>query len=268
MKSDFLKKIVKPKDAFTAITKGRFLAAFDAHYGVRPRSHSTYFAKVFIAAGACAAVMVSLSAYADTANVAADNPLYPLKRLSENVRIALAPKSAQAGLQATLAVRRAGEIQDLSQRKPSSTLIAGLSTDFDNAVSSSLGDISPKASARPAAAVRGSVPSVVSGPEENSGANSEANSEPSEICGRITSAIPVSAPARGALFGNAGLLARFEDNCGMAGSNMVSSTGNEAASLTPTSTIMVHPVRIPVPRKPEPGEGIQPPPLNVFHGDE
>ncbi|HVM76894.1 MAG TPA: DUF5667 domain-containing protein [Candidatus Paceibacterota bacterium] len=143
MKNDF-KKLLHPDRDFAAEAKERYLAAFDARHGTRPeavRRAPHAWAKVLIAAAACAAIMMSVSAYADTANVAADNPLYPLKRLSENVRLALAPQGEQAEIQVSLADRRANEIEDLSVRKPTSTIIAKLSLDLQDAVSSSLGDV-------------------------------------------------------------------------------------------------------------------------------
>lgn len=144
-------KQLLPRKEFMAQGRERFLAAFDASAlarNARPvraradgRGRPAYVTTLFkIGVGALAvlAVGVGLSAYADTANVSATNPLYPLKRLSENVQLALAPAAEKPQLQATFAVRRANEIASLQASAPSSTLIPQLTTDLDQDISSSL----------------------------------------------------------------------------------------------------------------------------------
>jgi hypothetical protein len=132
-----------PRKEFMAQGKGRFLAAFDASEfardkrSVRP-AYLTLFFKAGIGAIALFCVAAGVSAYADTANVSPASPLYPLKRLSESVRVVLAPAPEKAQLQATFAVRRADEIAALQTSAPSSTLIPKLTTDLDQDISSSL----------------------------------------------------------------------------------------------------------------------------------
>lgn len=143
-----IKKLIAPTGEFNEKAKRQFLAVFDtsalaansaADSMQKPgRAGMAAWLKALIVIGALAAVMVSVSAYADTKNVAADNPLYPLKRLSENVRLAFTPASEKSQLEATLATRRADEIQDLSTRVPTSAILKGLSVDFQSDVSSSL----------------------------------------------------------------------------------------------------------------------------------
>lgn len=136
-----IKKILKPRKEFAAQTKTTFLAVFDAtHPGSRIAHGFTALAKTLVAAGALVALLGSMSVYADTANVAADSPLYPLKRLGESVQLAVAAPAAKAELQATFATRRANEISDLETRKPSSTIVAGLSNDLNTAINTSLSD--------------------------------------------------------------------------------------------------------------------------------
>lgn len=195
-----MRKLFAPRREFVEKTKGRFLAVFDAHYGIQDMRHASRgmagWTKGLIVAGAFVAVMVSVSAYADTANVAADSPLYPLKRLSENVQLALTPASGQAKLEVTLAARRANEIQDLSVRKPSSTLITGLSVDFDNAVSSSLGHIES------------------SGRKENSTSSTPHFGAHTMVCGQMNVMVSQSAQARMQIADDPALSERFQYQCG------------------------------------------------------
>jgi hypothetical protein len=146
-----IKKLLKPRKEFTEQTKAAFLAVFDvAHLtgvvaadGMDARitkSHFNVFAKTAIAFAAILAIFASASVYADTANVAADSPLYPLKRLGESVQLAIAPAPEKAQLQVTFATRRASEIAYLEARTPSSTQIVALSNDLNTALDSSLND--------------------------------------------------------------------------------------------------------------------------------
>jgi hypothetical protein len=143
-----IKKLLKPRKEFTEKTKTAFLAVFDVAHPVGTAAASAratqnrfgIFAKTAIAFAAILAIFASASVYADTANVAADSPLYPLKRLDESVQLAVAPVPEKAQLQATFAARRANEIADLEARTPSSTQIASLSSDLNAALDSSLND--------------------------------------------------------------------------------------------------------------------------------
>jgi hypothetical protein len=137
-------KQLLPREEFMTKGKERFLAAFDASeparnaHPARP-AYATAFFKVGVGVLAVLAVGVGLSAYADTANVSATNPLYSLKRLGENVQLALAPASEKTQLQATFAVRRANEIAALQASAPSSTLIPELTNNMEQDISASLG---------------------------------------------------------------------------------------------------------------------------------
>jgi hypothetical protein len=150
MKLPFFKKrtlpkkvgeLLSPSEAFKQKTKGRFLATFDAHNPMARNTGSqlVFGMKVFAATVAILVVVLgSASAYADTANVAADSPLYPLKRLSESVQLAVATPATKSQLEATFAARRATEITDLESRNPTSTLIGKLSTDLTTEVGASI----------------------------------------------------------------------------------------------------------------------------------
>ena len=138
------KKILLPREEFIAQGKERFLAAFDAsafaaNTRVRHSPRVEMFFKIGIGAMAALCIAVGLSAYADTANVPVTSPLYPLKRISENVQLTLTPMSRRPQLQATFAVRRANEIAALQTSQPSSTLIPELTSNLDQDIQSSLG---------------------------------------------------------------------------------------------------------------------------------
>jgi Domain of unknown function (DUF5667) len=135
---------LRPRKEFIERGRERFLAAFDASPlaaradGARG-SRVTMFAKLGVGIVAVLCVATGFSVYADTANVSATSPLYPWKRLSENVQLALTISASQkAQLQATFAVRRAQEIQTLQETQPSSTLIPRLTQDLDSDISNSL----------------------------------------------------------------------------------------------------------------------------------
>lgn len=132
-----------PSKEFAKAAKQRYLAVFDAHNPVPVPAHShprfIFAMKISVGALAVAAIVLgSASVYADTANVPADSPLYALKRLGESVQLAVAPPAAQADLQASLAARRANEVNDLESRKPTSAIISKLSDDVDTAVNASI----------------------------------------------------------------------------------------------------------------------------------
>lgn len=138
-----IKKLLKPRAEFADRTKAAFLAVYDRAYPVsvsHVAQHFGIFVKALVAAGAVAAIFGGMSVYADTANVAADSPLYSLKRLGESVQLAVTPIQNRPQLEATFANRRVNEIADLETRKPSSTLIAHLSGDLDTALDTSLHD--------------------------------------------------------------------------------------------------------------------------------
>jgi hypothetical protein len=137
-----LQRVLVPDGQLLHEGKRKFLAAFDASsFAHDSKAQSSPFAwgiKFGIGVLAVMAIVAGTSAYADTTNVAADSPLYPLKRLGETVQLALTPSQEKAQLQATFATRRAAEIDELQKTHPSSTLIAALAKDLNDDVSSSL----------------------------------------------------------------------------------------------------------------------------------
>lgn len=140
------KKGLLPSAEFLQRGRKNFLAAYDASPFTKSAPHkSSIFAlglKLGVGIMAVIAVVASASAYADTANVSAESPLYPLKRLGETVQLILTPSSQKAQVQANFAVRRANEIMDLQVKNPSSTLIPALTSALGQDISSSLNSAS------------------------------------------------------------------------------------------------------------------------------
>lgn len=58
-----------------------------------------------------------LVAYADTTNVGVESPLYPLKRVGEQVRLTVAPANREPELHKELAQRRASEFAEIESKK-------------------------------------------------------------------------------------------------------------------------------------------------------
>lgn len=144
--SEPFKKGLLPSEEFLAQGKKNFLAAFDtSEFSRVPLDVPSRFTLIFkfgIGIMAVIAVVAGASAYADTANVSADSPLYPFKRLGEAVQLAVTPASQKAQVQAGFAVRRTDEITNLQINNPSSTLIPRLTNDLDRDISSSLASAS------------------------------------------------------------------------------------------------------------------------------
>ncbi|HUZ92894.1 MAG TPA: DUF5667 domain-containing protein [Candidatus Paceibacterota bacterium] len=209
------KKAMAPGAKFLKSSKGRFLAAFDAAHGTHtaPRFAFAWGYRIGVAFVALVAVAASAFAYADTANVGADSPLYPLKRLSESVQIALAAQNSKAELQAQFAARRTQEIDALQAAKPSSKTLPKLRTDLNTELNASIDD------------------------SEDSGLN---DGKLSSFCANMFATVTAtsSAAVRGELSLNPGILARFDAQCGdepaPAHGQAVSVTSSAGISATTT----------------------------------
>jgi hypothetical protein len=112
----FIKTIrheTEPTREFTKKTRERFLALFAAEYPMSSKPlWRAYLMRAGAIAAACFVLLGSGAAYADQRNVSAASPLYPLKRVSESLRVALAPESQEAQLHTELAVRRVQELEN------------------------------------------------------------------------------------------------------------------------------------------------------------
>ncbi len=207
-----VKKLFSPSSEFSDMAKGRFLAAFDARYPSMQTTNA--FAGGFgfalrATAGAVAAIMIifgGASVYADTTNVPVGNALYPLKRLTETVRLAVTPAEGKVQLQAAFAERRVAEISDLEQRNPTSTEIATLVDDADASVNASM--------------IGADKNDIKDGPL-------------AALCGRIFSTVATSsATFQSELVNHAKILERFTSQC-----EAVTVTGSNTRIILPgTST--------------------------------
>lgn len=221
-----------PRQEFLVQGKERFLAAFDARplagwgiaRGASPRSGLATALRVGMGTFAAIAVAFGASAYAATAaNVPPTNPLYPLKRLVENVQLAVAPPQAKAQLQATFAVQRANEIDALQAQRPTSTLIPQLTKDLDSEISSSLAAANQPASSSSA------------GGEAT--ANVGAEGAVNVFCGAFVKS------TSSVLFGHLesdlvlhpNILNQFNEQCGSGSRHGADTTGGTAASSTVNS---------------------------------
>jgi hypothetical protein len=144
-----------PDRQFAEKAKQQFLASFDFHQstrsagavflsGTRENADSTRTMRVWRYVGgfaAALALITATSAFADVANVAPTNPLYPLKRLAEQTQLDFASNSEKPILELSFAERRAAEVDALaaaSNATSNTPLIANLTASLDDDVSSSL----------------------------------------------------------------------------------------------------------------------------------
>lgn len=231
-----------PSKEFKEKAKGRFLAAFDAHYPVpaRPRPSEFILAMraLAIVLGCVAVIFGGASVYADTTNVPADNILYPLKRLTESVQLVLTVPSARPQLEATFAAQRAVEISDLAERHPSSTLIPHLENDLNVAVNASIKGAEngvapvhvPSANtmiaphmpsvANPPSAANTStgpdaVPSIHANNDKDHEGNGNNGNDLQRVCGTLRSFLnPSSSVVAGGFLDDSGAFQQFQDHCG------------------------------------------------------
>ncbi len=106
--------VLKPGSEFAKRTKVLFLSAFSQKSGTAPKSYRLKIAVRFIVPVLAVFSMINIgAAYADSQNIAATSPLYPLKRYSESVKLVFADKYSRPKLELELAGRRVEEIKDL-----------------------------------------------------------------------------------------------------------------------------------------------------------
>ncbi len=135
------KKSLEPSAEFLLRNKTVFLTAFKGKFAPFPEArHFGFAAKAFASVLALFVATGGAAVYADTANVSADSPLYPLKRFHESVQLVLANHNDKAQLQVTLAERRTKEIEEIQQKDPQSALLPSLTNDLHDAIDNSIGD--------------------------------------------------------------------------------------------------------------------------------
>ncbi len=140
-----IKSALAPERRFAADAKHRYLALYDAAHGL-PAPHGSGWRAAWRSAAAMAAILgivAGTSAFADVRNVPPTNMLYPLKRLAENVQLAVTPAAAKPTLELSFAARRAEEINAIASNPDAAAyapLVRNLTKNLDAEVSSSLAD--------------------------------------------------------------------------------------------------------------------------------
>ncbi len=144
-----IRKTLVPDREFVEKAKDRFLTAYDAHQtsrnggregaviavagtgGYRAIVAKSLF-RLAIALVVIAGVATATSVFADTANVPPTSPLYPFKRLAENVQLAFTSNAKKPALELSFAARRIREIDLLEASSFSaSSGIASSSASFE-----------------------------------------------------------------------------------------------------------------------------------------
>lgn len=251
-----------PSKEFKEKTKEGFLAAFDARYPASARPRPSEFVLALRALAIVLAVVVvtlgGTSVYADTANVPAESPLYPLKRLGETVQLALTLSDAKPQLEASFAARRAAEITDLETQHPTSTLLPRLANDLANSVNDSLNGAGNEGRHDEGASASFAAPSSTASSTPPgarfvapSGTPPFFSATPSDnlkrVCGTLGSFLnPSSSLIKGGFLKNSDALRRFEDRCGFG--NATSSPATTVPTNTPPTSAVPHP-RFPIGRE-------------------
>lgn len=119
-----LKRSFEPREEFLNSSRELFLAEVAKRrvapyapqlawrqWGLRAVRYSVAFAGLVIVGTS------GLVAYADTTNVSLDNPLYPLKRVGEQVRLTVVSAEKEVEVHRELAERRANEFVQIETRK-------------------------------------------------------------------------------------------------------------------------------------------------------
>lgn len=130
---------IKPRKEFVERTRALFIMAFRQKFPFEMRlTRFPLFAKGFALGVALMFVMGGTAAYADQKNVSAENPLYPLKRSYETLRVILSLAEDEPIVQAHLATRRLEEIRIIKEKNPGSPKIVKLREDLDDALQQSV----------------------------------------------------------------------------------------------------------------------------------
>ncbi len=236
-----MKKELAPDRQFAERAKKDFLAFFDVKQSSRPAGAVFLSEKEGVAGlgarvryawwgtGAVVAALglvAATSAFADVANVAPSNPLYPLKRLAENVQLTFAGTAQKPVLELAFAARRAQEIDAIAaQPDPAAhkALIKSLKDDFNNEVSSSLAAAAhARGNGDSLAGFCGSLAAI---------ATSSTGTASENILGIDIG--PVRASIVGRIAANPAFVARVASECGLA---LPSTTMEEAAVADASST--------------------------------
>lgn len=136
------KKFLEPRGEFVRDTERVFLAAFREKFPKPNQVHSPIFSHALRGLATSVAVLalaVITSTYADHKDVGVDSALYPLKRISESMRLLLTSESKKTILHSEFAERRLNEIEVLVAEKPQSEKAIKLASDAMSEIKKSFG---------------------------------------------------------------------------------------------------------------------------------
>lgn len=119
-----VKRLLEPREAFLEASREAFLAEVAKRrvapyapqfawrvFGMQAVRYSAVFASIALLGTS------GLVAYADNRNVSVDSPLYPLKRVGEQVRLTVVPVVREPELRKEFARRRASELAEVETKK-------------------------------------------------------------------------------------------------------------------------------------------------------
>lgn len=134
------KKIYKSNKEFKERNKVIFLSAFESKFPGRsmPSPGFRYFMRGAAFGAALVLVLTAGATYADQKNVGATSVLYPLKRTSETIKVALTSESQKEELHLELANRRLEEIKEIREKTPENPKINNLSKELEKEIQNSI----------------------------------------------------------------------------------------------------------------------------------
>ena len=138
------RRFVRPRREFLVRTRAEFLEALLQKGVATPVSFSSSNQTRLVVryAALATAFMLLLNGgaivLADSQNVAPSHPLYPYKRLGENVQLSLASNTNRPALRSKFAERRLEEMKEVKQEGPHAEELETLNKEFTNEVNAAL----------------------------------------------------------------------------------------------------------------------------------
>ncbi len=139
-----LRRFVHLRRDFRLRARADFLRAFsERHIAVPVSSPVAGGARIMVRyATLVVAFMFALNGgavvLADSQNVAPNHPLYPYKRLGENIQLSVAPAASRPALRSKFAERRLEEIKEVAEGKTEGNEVEVLNSDFKNEINAAL----------------------------------------------------------------------------------------------------------------------------------
>jgi len=134
------KKFYKPNKEFKERNKIIFLSAFISKFpgAKQPAPSFRYFIRGAAFGAALVVILTAGATYADQKNVSATNILYPLKRTSEAVKVALTSEANKTEIHLELAERRLEELKTVREKNQKTPKIESLSRDLASEIRESI----------------------------------------------------------------------------------------------------------------------------------